>query len=582
MRNSRWLRLLALLLGLSMVAAACGDDDDDAGTSGDDETEDTDGSDDEGGDDEDETGDEDDEDAAGTGGELINFGTFVGDPPEHIDPALSVTLNAYQVISSLYDGLTDLDFSSGSPEVKPHLAESAEPNEDGSVWTFTIKEGQAFSNGEEILPSTFKRSWERAAALAGDYSYLIGAFLEGGQAALDGETTDISGVVADDEAMTLEVTLTEPYANFDAVVTFQLFFPMPEEAGDGTAPVADYENGIMIGNGPYAMESARSDEEIVLVKSDAWVGDVNGETWDGRLDRIIFGVQADPDTSYNALEAGEAQVANIPSGRYADAEENYGTTSDVGQLGSYHFVLNNQDGALLGGDENIKLRQAISSAINRDEINTAVYNDTRTVSTGVTPEGIPGWVEGICEICVYDPEQAETLFGEWQAEGGTLDGPIPLSFNSGAGHEDVIQIMVDNLAAVGIEAEADPQPTETYFSAMAENLCEAVCRAGWFADYPTYDNFMYDLFHSDTLNGNNFGYSNDEFDSLISEAKTTTDGDAAAQLFQDAERILLNTDPGAIPIVWYTGTYVYDDEIVDNFIQTNQGLVLWEQITLKG
>ncbi len=109
-----------------------------------------------------------------------------------------------------------------------------------------------------------------------------------------------------------------------------------------------------------------------------------------------------------------------------------------------------------------------------------------------------------------------------------------------------------------------------------------MCRAGWFADYPTYDNVMYDLFHSDTLNGNNFGYSNDEFDSLVSEAKTTTDGDAAGQLFRDAENILLNEDPGVVPLNWYAGTYVYDDEVVDNFIQTNQGLILWEQVALKG
>lgn len=562
--NSRWLRVLALLLGLTMFAAACGDDDDSSAPSDDDP-----GSEEDGG------------DAAG-GGELVNFGTFVGGPPEHIDPALSVTLNAYQVITSLYDGLMDLDFSSGEPEVKPHLAESVEPNEDGSEWTFTIKEGQAFADGEEIVPSTFKRSWERAAALAGDYSYLIGAFLEGGQAALDGESTDISGVVADDDAMTLTVTLTEPYANFDAVTTFQLFFPLPEEAGSGDAPNAEYENGVMVGNGPYAMEAARSDQEIILVKSDSWLGDVNGETWDDRLDRIIFGVQDDPDTSYNALEAGEAAVANIPSGRFADAAADYGTTTDVGQLGSYHFVFNNTDGALLGGDENIKLRQAISSSFDRDEINTAVYNDTRIVATGVVMEGIPGFEDGQCEICVYDPEQAETLYQEWQDEGGALDGPIPIQFNAGSGHEDVVQIMVDNLAAVGIEAEAVPQEAETYFSGLAENLCEAMCRAGWFADYPTYDNFMYDLFHSDTLNGNNFGYSNDEFDSLVSEAKTTTDGDAAGQLFRDAENILLNEDPGVVPLNWYAGTYVYDDEVVDNFIQTNQGLILWEQVALKG
>ena len=145
MMKSRWLRVLALLLGLSLIAAACGDDDE--------ASEDTDQTED--------TGDSGSEDGEGAGGgEFIDYGTFVGDPPEHIDPALNSTLDAYQVINAMYDGLTDIDASDpDNPEIVPHLAESVEANEDATVWTFTIKEGQKFSNGEEILPSTFKRSW---------------------------------------------------------------------------------------------------------------------------------------------------------------------------------------------------------------------------------------------------------------------------------------------------------------------------------------------------------------------------------------------------------------------------------------
>ncbi len=57
---------------------------------------------------------------------------------------------------------------------------------------------------------------------------------------------------------------------------------------------------------------------------------------------------------------------------------------------------------------------------------------------------------------------------------------------------------------------------------MADGQC-VFCRSGWYADYPTYDNFMYDLFHSDALDGNNYGFINDEFDALVDEAKQTTD-----------------------------------------------------------
>ena len=93
------------------------------------------------------------------------------------------------------------------------------------MWTFTIKDGLTFADGEEILPSTFQRSWERAADIAGDYSYLFN-FIEGGAERLAGEADTISGVVADDEAMTLTVTLSAPYST-SAVAGFQLFFPVP-------------------------------------------------------------------------------------------------------------------------------------------------------------------------------------------------------------------------------------------------------------------------------------------------------------------------------------------------------------------
>jgi ABC-type oligopeptide transport system substrate-binding subunit len=576
-------RVLALVAASAIVFAGCGSDDSSDGADGGTDTsadtgsdtttapDDTDATDDTTG-----TDDTTDDTAGGaSGGEFIDLGTFVGDPPEHLDPALNSTLDAYQVINAVYDGLTEIDFSDpSSPAVVPLVADEITPNEDGSVWTFHIREGAQFSDGTEINASTFQDSWERAADLAGDYSYLM-TFIDGGAERLAGEADTMTGIEADDATRTLTVTLDAPYSNFDAVAGFQLFFPVPPAAIEAGA---DWENGIMIGNGPYAMESARTDEEIVLVKSDTWQGDFNGETWPDRLEAIVFRTQADPDTGFNAFEAGEGDNANIPPGRIQDAQENWGTTLDVDILGSYHFVINDR-APQIGGDTNLKLRQAISAAIDRDEINSAVYNDSRTTSTGIVPPGIPGFKADICEYCSYDPEQAQTLFDEWVAEGGTQDGPLPIQFNADAGHEPVVQIIIDNLAAIGIEAEAQPFPSETYFSELADGAC-VICRAGWFADYPTYDNFMYDLFHSDALDGNNFGFVNEEFDALVDEAKQTVDKDAQAELFNQAEDILLNQATMAIPINWYRGDYAYDQERVTNFPQTNQGLILWEQVTL--
>jgi ABC-type oligopeptide transport system substrate-binding subunit len=559
-----WLRpVLALLCSALLVgAAACGgddDDDDDTGQGPGETTEQTGG------------GEE--------GGELIDGGTFVGDPPEHIDPALNVTLDAYQVVNALYDGLTEIDSTDvANPVAKPLVAESSESNDDASVWTFKIKEGLKFSDGEAVLPSSFTRAWERASNpdFAGDYSYLFN-FIKGGAEKLDGTADTLEGVVADDDAMTLTVTLAAPYANFAYVAGFQLFMPMPS-AVDDLADQNDWENGLMIGNGPYKLEKPRTDEEISIVRNDNWAGDIFGNTRP-KIDRIVFRTQTDPDTAYASLEAGEADTANIPPGRVNEANENYATTLDVEILGSYYYDFK-WDHPVVGGAENKLLRQAISQAIDRDEINEAVYEGTRKTGTGITPPGIPGFEEGLCDYCQYDAEAAQQAFDDWQAEGNSLTEPIQILFNAGAGHEDVVQIIVDNLSQIGIEAEAVPRPTETYFTELADGSC-VICRAGWYADYPTYDNFSYDLFHTDAIGGNNHGqYSNPEYDDLVNRAKAETDPDAAGELYREAEDILLNQDIATIPINVYLGDYVYNPEKITNFPQTNLGLILWEQATV--
>jgi peptide/nickel transport system substrate-binding protein/oligopeptide transport system substrate-binding protein len=142
--------------------------------------------------------------------------------------------------------------------------------------------------------------------------------------------------------------------------------------------------------------------------------------------------------------------------------------------------------------------------------------------------------------------------------------------------------MIDNLSQIGIEAVAEPLDAETYFSQLAEGACQ-ICRSGWYADYPTYDNFTYDLFHSDAIGGNNHGrYSNPEFDRLVDEAKANPDEEAAAEQYREAEQILLNEDFGVLPVLEYRGDYVYNPDIVTNYEQTPLGIVLYEQVTVSG
>ncbi len=139
--------------------------------------------------------------------------------------------------------------------------------------------------------------------------------------------------------------------------------------------------------------------------------------------------------------------------------------------------------------------------------------------------------------------------------------------------------MVDNLDAVGIEAEAEPLDSETYNDQLADGACQ-FCLSGWISDYPTYDNFLNDLFY--TGSGNNHGqYSNAEFDRLVDEAKTKTDADEANTLFQEAERVLLNDDVGVVPLNYQNGDYVFNPDRVPDFTQRPDGIIAYETVTVS-
>jgi len=500
------------------------------------------------------------------------------------DPGVVQTLSESQITTALFDGLTDFDFSEKcAPELKPGVADSFEANDDATEFTFVLKEGIEFSNGDPVLPSSFKKAWERAGSdeIGSAYGYLV-EFIEGGSAVLEGTEEELSGAVADDEAMTLTVTLASANADFPAIVTHPFFSPLTDEdleafsdetPGWGTA-------GATIGNGPFQLDSA-SEDEVVLVPNESWAGNVYGDT-EVKLDELVFKTTIDVEGAYTAFEGGEGESAPVPPGKYGSARDKFPNNSiDDPNLGTYFFDIGTES-EQLGGDENLKLRQAVSLAINREEINDKVYEGSRTISTGITPPGIPGFEEDLCEFCSYDPDKAEELFGEWEAEGGSLTEPLRLDFNEGGGHDDVAQIIQQNLEAnLGVESELAPV-AEDYFVQVAEpGGCE-LCRSGWYADYPTYGNFMLDLFGAASIDGNNFGrFDNPEFEKLIADAGAETDPTERGKLYADAERLLLNEEVVAIPLNWYTGAQVFRDTAL-NIDQPPLGIMLWERVAVEG
>jgi ABC-type transport system substrate-binding protein len=484
---------------------------------------------------------------------LIDYATLAAANPNHIDPATADTRNGSQVTELLYNGLTEVDSDN---ELVPDVAEEWESNEDATEWTFTLRDDVTFSDGEQVTPTTFKRSWERAlnpelaSSLA--YHYLP---IEGATEFSEGDAEEITGVVADDEANTLTVTLADPLSDWPAVVSHTVFSPVPEEAYSATTAdeINEWERGVMIGNGPYAMDGEWENNVVIPLTE-------NTEYWGEapNIPNIDFRISSELEAAYNAFEGGEGDTAYIPAGNFADATETYNNATDP-SFGLYYFAINYED-EFLGGEENLAVRQAISMAIDRERINEQAYDGARESATGVTPPGIPGFTEDLCgEFCTYDEEAAADLVEEW-GKADEMD-PIELQFNLGGDHEDVVNIVEENLTAIGLPVEQVPLDGETYFDEMqVEGGC-SLCRAGWIWDYPSYYNGMYALFNSVGIDGDNLGRFNvPEFDEVANEAAATSDEDERNELWNEAEEILFD-NMGVIVLNWYTNQVVYSDRV---------------------
>jgi oligopeptide transport system substrate-binding protein len=517
--------------------------------------------------------------AAPAGGEKVlrdGYVLGIGNPP-HFDPALNFTVEGAQIITQIWDSMTEFDFSDPkNPVLKPQVAESWTANADASEFVFKVRAGMVFSNGNPVLPSSFAFAWNRAAdkTLAATYAYLF-YFIKGGKDVVEGKAKTIAGVVADDKALTLTVTLDKPYADFPAVLSHNVFWPLDEPTVKAVKDQSAYERGVMIGNGPFKMVGPYvKDKGVSLVPNEKYAGTVVGAT-DGKLNlvkpkltRIDFVASKDLDTSYQTFEAGQIDTAGFPSGKYKEAIAKY--PNYVASSFNLDYYVFRYDDPVVGGPKNEKLRQAISMAIDRQARADAVCEGSCVVADSLVPPGIPGHLDGLCTICKHDVAKAKALMAEWKAAGGTLSGPITLAFNAGAGHEDTINIIQANLAEIGVEIKQKPISSETYFQDMGKDPAQFF-RLGWGADYPLYDNFTGDLLA--TGSSNNYSkYSDPAFDAGLDKARSLTDPVARAAAYQEIEKLAVNQGY-ALPLSWGNGGLVFTKKV--------QGLVRYPSLMVN-
>jgi peptide/nickel transport system substrate-binding protein len=382
----RWLRLLALLLGLSMIAAACGDDDDGGGGTaapdGEEEEETT------------STTEAVDEGEPQPGGSLV-YG-LEADTATPWTPAKSVcAISCHMVMRSVYDPLT-LYGEDGT--VQPNLLESFESNEDNTEWTLTPRQGITFHDGTPFDAAAIVANLEAHRA-----SFLTGKAL-----------LNVAGVALSEDGASAVVTMNEPWARFPVFLAGQIGYMASPTWLAAAAEDVNLE-ARPVGTGPFVFESYEPGGSFVATK--------NAEYWRADeglpyLDRIEYRVLADGQARKNALLNGDVDIMHSSSGeviaelRDADRVELDETTA-YGETNYTLMNVNNPDSHL----QDVRIRRALALALDNQ-----VLIDRRGAGVGEVANGpfSPDQIGHLEDSGYpeYDPEEAARLVQEYKDEMG--------------------------------------------------------------------------------------------------------------------------------------------------------------------
>ena len=544
--------------------------------------------------------------------------------PDTIDPALNSAVDGATMLAHLFSGLAKwAQDADGNLEIVAdaavELPEGVE-NEDGTVtYTYTLRDGLVWSDGQPVTAGDFAFAWQRAASteLAADYGYMF----EVVDGYADIWATDDAGnylnpdaqlnVVALDDK-TLQVTTANYVAYWNELLAFPTYFPVREDVVSNDAWATDPSTYVC--NGPYTMESWEHNSVITIVKNPNFYDAANIT-----MDKINFYLSDDANNQLSNFKNGDWQlIDDVPTNEIATLKTEYPDEFVVaGQIGTYYVCWNINEEILpasstLTGAEAEKAREEIRNAIALlfdrnyivEEIGQAGQVPASSfVAMGMTnPDGTQfyqtaghsdsyyGYYDVSTEAYESNFESAvETLKKYYtydESTGMFTDFPtLTYLYNTSEGHKAIGEYLQSALAAVGITMNLENQEWATFLNTRKAGDY-SIARNGWLADYNDPICFL-DMWV--TNSGNNdvqFGRGNDAtvqaysldltpygydtkvengtwaetYDVLISDIKTCTDAETRYALMHEAEDLLMSTGC-IVPLYFYTDIYMLSSNV---------------------
>ncbi|MBO0345350.1 peptide ABC transporter substrate-binding protein [Roseibium limicola] len=473
--------------------------------------------------------------------------------PETLDQHKTSTVYESHILRDMYEGLVSY---SAEGKIIPGVAKDWTVSEDGTTYTFNLREDAKWSNGDPVVAGDFEYSLRRIMTpeTGAKYASVLYPILNA-EAVNKGEkpVEELAVKAIDDHTLEIKLASATPY--FIDLLGHQTGLPVhPATVEEFGSDFVKAEN--IVTNGPFTLAEFIPNAHVKVTKNPNF-----HHAADVKIDTVYFYPTEDRGAALRRFQAGELDSNNdAPTEQVDFMKKELGDQFRVAPyLGTYYYALNHESEGL----DKPEVRQALSMAIDREFLADEIWGGTMVAGYSFVPPGIGNYGEPAYadykDMSIIDREdKARELL---EAAGYDESNPLHLriNYNTSENHKNTAVAIADMWKPLGVDVELINTDTKTHYAMLRDRGDFDVARAGWIGDYSDPQNFLF-MVESDNDGFNYARYSNEEYDALMDEAATTVDLEKRAAILKQAEAIFMRDLP-FIPLLYYSSMNLVSDKL---------------------
>ena len=483
--------------------------------------------------------------------------------PPALDPSKQVDHVSMVPMQNLNEGLMALDKEMNPV---PGLAERYEVNKDATEYTFYLRKGVKWSDGPELTAHDFEYAWKRMLdpKTAAEYSYFL-YDLVNAEEYNTGKIKDPAkiGVKAIDK-YTLKVNLRSSASYWLNIPAFVVAYPVRkdiiEKYGDQWTEAGNFPSV-----GPYKLTAWEHDSKIVMERNENYYGEKPS------IRKVTLLIITEDATAVSLYESGKLDFFRKIPGQDTERFRKQGKVHDVPYLRGYYYAFNVDKKPF----DDVKVRKAFALAVNRSVFPKILKGGEVPTSSWI-PKGMFSYNADLG--LKFDVEKAKALLAEAGYPKGMGFPRIDMAYDSRDYNKPVAEALQAMWkSSLGVQIDVVSMEWKVYLSKMRQDANQ-IYRLGWGADFPDPHNFM-DLFLSKS--GNNYTrWKNNQYDNLVRKASEELDRSKRKQLYDKAQKLLLEKDAVIIPLFNESLNYMVSDRVDQHFLNS-MGDVFFKNFSLK-